>query len=445
VRSIFALLLSMNTIFRLLWEAMEKDDEAEPVYGADTEGSLYDDNVKTLNMDHLGTILDDIKANVRLPGVTTTYLYFGMWRTMFPWHAEDVDLYSINYLHHGAPKHWWAIPPEAADMFERMVSQLFPEDAAKCPAFLRHKNFIVHPDILKRYGIPFSMTTQEKNEIIITFPRGYHMGYNTGLNVAESTNFASDRWVDFAMNFVPCLCKKDSVKIDVAFFAQKYRDAHVFDKWFRYWGTVSADATRMRAIAEGKYKLVVQDWQLCKNENNFYEEKMLNERQSKCFPHCAVCEPFLPVACRKDTEKIPERSRRFITNNLFTKRDESSAFDSDIDVERKRKEKMMRMGDDDDHELIDPEESDILVCDNCKNFISFRVSVHVDCYARREAYDERDESTPWRCVRCCEKDELSIRTATCVLCELRGGALVRAVLGTTPTYVHVVCAIAHRR
>ena len=39
--------------------------------------------------------------------------------------------------------------------------------------------------------------TQYKNEFIITFPYGYHAGYNHGFNCAESTNFASERWIDF--------------------------------------------------------------------------------------------------------------------------------------------------------------------------------------------------------------------------------------------------------
>lgn len=38
--------------------------------------------------------------------------------------------------------------------------------------------------------------------VIIYSWQGYHMGYNTGNNVAESTNFASDRWVGFGMNYV---------------------------------------------------------------------------------------------------------------------------------------------------------------------------------------------------------------------------------------------------
>lgn len=39
--------------------------------------------------------------------------------------------------------------------------------------------------------------TQEAGEFMITFPYGYHAGFNHGFNCAESTNFATLRWIEY--------------------------------------------------------------------------------------------------------------------------------------------------------------------------------------------------------------------------------------------------------
>ncbi|XP_047220872.1 lysine-specific demethylase 4C isoform X2 [Girardinichthys multiradiatus] len=199
-----------------------------PIYGADVSGSLYDENIEEWNIGHLNSILDVIEEDcgVSIQGVNTPYLYFGMWKTTFSWHTEDMDLYSINYLHFGEPKSWYAIPPEHGKRLERLATGFFPNSFKGCEAFLRHKMTLISPSILKKYGIPFDKITQEAGEFMITFPYGYHAGFNHGFNCAESTNFATVRWIDYGKVATQCTCSKDMVKISMEPFVKRFQPDH---------------------------------------------------------------------------------------------------------------------------------------------------------------------------------------------------------------------------
>jgi len=56
------------------------------LYGADLLGSLFDDDVKECNLKKLDSILNIIRKE--LPGITTPYLYFGMFKSLFAAHKE---------------------------------------------------------------------------------------------------------------------------------------------------------------------------------------------------------------------------------------------------------------------------------------------------------------------------------------------------------------------
>ncbi len=200
----------MDLLARKFWRRLGPTMESSK-YGADMEGSLFDgDEACGWNVDQLDSCLQLLLADVnnkdleelknkklteedfRMPGVTSAYLYFGMWASVFCAHTEDMNLLSINYLHAGAPKYWYAISPKDSGRFESLMASLFSHQSSTCKEFLRHKRSLVSPSILTKAGIEYTTQVQRAGDIIITYPGSYHFGFNTGFNIAESTNFAGE-------------------------------------------------------------------------------------------------------------------------------------------------------------------------------------------------------------------------------------------------------------
>jgi hypothetical protein len=206
---------------RIYWKTLTY---APPLYGADLLGTLFDDSVELWNLNKLPNLLDVLGTKV--PGVNTAYLYLGMWKATFAWHLEDVDLYSINYLHFGAPKQWYSIPQADARRFEAAMKSIWPTEAKACDQFLRHKGFLISPSHLKsQYNIQVNKCLSFPGEFVVTYPYGYHSGFNLGYNCAEAVNFALDTWLPMGKIAKKCQCAQaqDSVWVDVYEIERKLR------------------------------------------------------------------------------------------------------------------------------------------------------------------------------------------------------------------------------
>ncbi|KAK6070949.1 DNA damage-responsive transcriptional repressor RPH1 (JmjC domain-containing protein) [Seiridium cupressi] len=206
---------------RIYWKTLTY---APPLYGADLLGTLFSEDTGIWNLNKLPNLLDVLGS--KIPGVNTAYLYLGMWKATFAWHLEDVDLYSINYLHFGAPKQWYSISQGDARRFETAMKSIWPTDAKACDQFLRHKAFLISPSHLQsHFNIKVNRVVSYPGEFVVTYPYGYHSGYNLGYNCAEAVNFALDSWLPMGRIAKKCECAQaqDSVWIDVHEIERKLR------------------------------------------------------------------------------------------------------------------------------------------------------------------------------------------------------------------------------
>ena len=152
-----------------------------------------DDNDSTL--DHISLLR---KVRDHIPGVLVPWLYFGSTFSSFCWHFEDHALYSMNYNHVGAAKTWYGVPGESAEQFEESFKKQLPDLFASQPDLLFQLVTMLSPSLLVKDNVPVYRTDQHAGEFVVTFPRSYHAGFNTGFNVAEAVNFAPADWLRFA-------------------------------------------------------------------------------------------------------------------------------------------------------------------------------------------------------------------------------------------------------
>uniref|UniRef100_A0A7N8WRD8 Lysine-specific demethylase 4B n=1 Tax=Mastacembelus armatus TaxID=205130 RepID=A0A7N8WRD8_9TELE len=452
-----------------------------PIYGADVSGSIYDE-VIMWNIGHLNTLLNMVEqeCGIVIEGVNTPYLYFGMWKTTFAWHTEDMDLYSINYLHFGQSKSWYSVPPEHGKRLERLAQGFFPGSSQGCDAFLRHKMTLISPSILKKYGIPFDRITQNEGEFMITFPYGYHAGFNHGFNCAESTNFATLRWVDYGKMATLCTCRKDMVKISMDVFVRclqpdRYelwkqgKDTTVLDHlkatelsspeletWRQHHKLVFCQASysKMKMPKEVKksrrhplskppsktpLSIVKQDptsdkdlsspmpldndmkkqehlWQT--QSPNFLAEKAFNAAVAELQPHCAICSLFCPYTKpHKEGSVANDTPRKSPPRHGSRTRPLVPEMCFSVGAGNTEPPPT-------NYHIGEDGTSLLLCCSAC------HMQVHASCYGVKP--DSVGES--WICSRC------AARAGTeCCLCNLRGGALKTT---TDNRWVHVICGIA---
>lgn len=89
---------------------------------------------------------------------------------------------------YGAPKIWYSIAREHWPLLDQLVHDEFPEAFKECSNWEAHKAFHFTPDYLRSKGIPVSVTIQNVGDIIITWPNGYHAGFNTGFSINIAIN-----------------------------------------------------------------------------------------------------------------------------------------------------------------------------------------------------------------------------------------------------------------
>ncbi|XP_059665739.1 putative lysine-specific demethylase JMJ16 isoform X2 [Cornus florida] len=219
---------SVENIEGEYWRIVEKPtEEIEVLYGADLETGVFGSGFPKLshqvasasdgkyvksgwNLNNFprlpGSVLSYESSDIS--GVLVPWLYIGMCFSSFCWHVEDHHLYSLNYMHWGAPKIWYGIPGRDALKLEAAMRKHLPDLFEEQPDLLHKLVTQLSPSILKSEGVPVYRCVQNPGEFVLTFPRAYHSGFNCGFNCAEAVNVAPVDWLPHGQNAIELYSKQ---------------------------------------------------------------------------------------------------------------------------------------------------------------------------------------------------------------------------------------------
>ncbi|OEL13556.1 Lysine-specific demethylase JMJ703 [Dichanthelium oligosanthes] len=217
------------------WRIVERPtEEIEVIYGADLETGTFGSGFPKLspemksdvedkyaqsgwNLNNLprlqGSVLSFEGGDIS--GVLVPWVYVGMCFSSFCWHVEDHHLYSLNYMHWGAPKMWYGVPGKDAVNLEEAMRKYLPDLFEEQPDLLHNLVTQFSPSLLKSEGVPVYRCVQHEGEFVLTFPRAYHAGFNCGFNCAEAVNVAPIDWLPIGQNAVE-LYREQARKITIS-------------------------------------------------------------------------------------------------------------------------------------------------------------------------------------------------------------------------------------
>ncbi|CUS24836.1 LAQU0S20e00958g1_1 [Lachancea quebecensis] len=222
---------NLEILEKMFWDKVEQIDRSSPIrYGADIHNAGPGEmtgfptaqyvppaikNDEHAYKQYLGYVrhpmnlvnLPSAKGSLlsvfgkKISGMTVPWIYIGSTFSTFCWHLEDQYTLSANYQHEGDPKIWYSIPESSCEKFDRLMRDTAPDLFQKQPDLLHQLVTLIAPydKRFREAKISCFKAIQYPGEYIITFPKCYHSGFNSGYNFNEAVNFTLDLWLPYGI------------------------------------------------------------------------------------------------------------------------------------------------------------------------------------------------------------------------------------------------------
>ncbi len=140
--------------------------------------------------------------------------------------------------------------------------------------------------------------------VVITFPGCYHFGFNTGFNVAESTNFAVPEWIPMGEAAGICMCHPHSVRIQMNRLKSLLNS---YENDVRYRETMGMSALTYSNWAKHEAKRLKKDWRSYTSKKDLTNDREIGLNPLKL---ASYYNKSIPVEITKEALISPKKCKR---------------------------------------------------------------------------------------------------------------------------------------
>ncbi|KAG7643619.1 JmjN domain [Arabidopsis suecica] len=251
----------------------------------------------------------NLNSTAKLPGsllsledcesVCVPRLSVGMCLSSQFWKSEKERLYSLCYLHVGAPRVWYSVAGCHRSKFKAAMKSFILEMSGEQPKKSHNPVMMMSPYQLSVEGIPVTRCVQHPGQYVIIFPGSYYSAFDCGFNCLEKANFAPLDWLphgDIAVQVNQEMSKTSLISYDKLLFSAA-REAVKCLKEYGLSKKNTACYTRWNDSCgtDGLFSNIIKSRiKLEKNRREFLISSLESQRMDKSYDavnkrECCVC------------------------------------------------------------------------------------------------------------------------------------------------------------
>ncbi|VVB02673.1 unnamed protein product [Arabis nemorensis] len=147
------------------------------------------------NLNNTAKLPDSLLSFEDCESICVPRLSVGMCLSSQLWKSEKERLYSLCYLHVGAPRVWYSVAGCHRSKFKAAMQRLLPEMSGEQLKMGHDPVMMMSPYVLSMEGIPVTRCVQNPGQYVIMFPGSYYSAVDCGFNCLEKANFAPLDWL----------------------------------------------------------------------------------------------------------------------------------------------------------------------------------------------------------------------------------------------------------